>query len=240
MAQLGARFHGMEEVEGSNPSRSTRPFLGRMKIPPYIGYPLLALFFYLVLYYMGQRTLYQPMRYPRGWWEIQSEIGAEDVWVTTPDEVKLHGWWKEAPNSDVATLYLHGNAGNVSHRGSHIEEIAAAGSSVLVLDYRGYGKSEGKPSEQGFYTDAETAWQFLHDKGYAANRIVLHGESLGTAVAVELATRVDVGGVILEAPFSSAGDAAGRVVPLLGPLVVRGFNSKEKIARINAPLLIIH
>lgn len=214
--------------------------LTRMKVPPYIGYPALALLFYLILYYMGQRALYQPMRFPGGWWEIQPDVGVEDVWLTTPDGLKLHGWWKEAPESNLVTLYLHGNAGNVSHRGSHLVEITAAGSSVLVLDYRGYGKSEGKVSERGFYTDAETAYRYLRDKGYGPARIILHGESLGTAVAVELAARIPVGGVILEAPFSSAGDAAGRVVPVLGPLVVRGFNSKEKIPHINAPLLIIH
>ncbi|MCP5110004.1 MAG: alpha/beta hydrolase [bacterium] len=214
--------------------------LTSIKIPPYVGYPLLAVFFYFVLYFLGQRTLFQPLRFPRGWWEIQPEIGAEDVWLTTPDGLKLHGWWKQAPGSDLVTLYLHGNAGNVSHRGSHMVEIAAAGSSVLVLDYRGYGKSEGKATEKGFYTDAETAYRHLLDTGYAAKRILLHGESLGCAVAVELASRVETAGVILEAPFTSASEAAGSVVPFLGPLVVRGFDSKERITSISTPLLIIH
>ncbi|MCP5113987.1 MAG: alpha/beta hydrolase, partial [bacterium] len=170
------------------------------------------------LYFIGQRALYQPMRHPEGWWEMQPEVGAEDVWLTSADGVKLHGWWKQAPDSELVTLFLHGNAGNVSHRGLHMLKIVAAGSSVLVLDYRGYGKSEGSPGEQGFYTDADAAYQFLLDKeGYPPNRIVLHGESLGCAVAVDLASRKEVAGVILEAPFTTAGEVAGRIVPFVGP-----------------------
>ena len=211
-----------------------------IRIPPYIGWPLLAAFAYAILYIFAQRVLFQPMKFPRGWWEVQEQIGAEDVWLTTSDGVKLHGWWQEAPDSDIVTLYLHGNAGNVTHRGSHGQQIVAAGSSVLVIDYRGYGKSEGRPTESGLYEDAETAYRYLIEKGYRPERVVLHGESLGSAVAVELATRHPVGGVVLEAPFTSAGDVAGRLVPLLGPLVVRSFRSKDKINSIGAPLLVIH
>ena len=111
------------------------------------------------------------------------------MWLQAADGVKLHAWWLKAPGSRVATLFLHGNAGNVTHRAGHMLAIAEAGSSVLVIDYRGYGRSEGRPDEAGLYADAEAAYQHLLAAGYTPDRIVLHGESLGTAVAVELASR---------------------------------------------------
>src|SRR6185436_11545949 len=106
------------------------------------------------------------------------------------------------------------------HRIDHMRAIAAAGSALLILDYRGYGKSEGKPSESGLYADADAAYQWVIDKGYAAKQIVIHGESLGSAVAVDLASRKPCAGVVLEAPFNSAGQVAASVLPLVGPLVM--------------------
>ncbi len=211
-----------------------------MRIPPYVGWPLLVAWLYAMLYFLASRVIFQPMKYPGGWWENQAAVGAEDVWLETPDGVKLHGWWKTDEDSRLATLFLHGNAGNVSHRGAHIREIAAAGSSVLVLDYRGYGRSEGRPTEKGLYTDAEAAYQHLISKGYRAEQVILHGESLGSAVAVELASRRPVGGLVLEAPFTSASDVAGRILPVIGPLVVHSFKSEDRITRIRAPFLFIH
>ncbi len=211
-----------------------------MKIPPYIGYPILAVFAWLAAWFIANRQVFHPMRYPAGWWEGQAQLGVEDVSIRTPDGLTLHGWWKESPGSDLVTLYLHGNAGNVTHRGRHIQEIVAAGSSVLVIDYRGYGKSQGRPSEQGLYTDAEAAYDYLLTQGYGPHQIVLHGESLGTSVAMDLAIRRPARGVILEAPFTSAGDVAHRILPFLGPLLVRSFPTKSKIGNLKWPLLLIH
>lgn len=180
------------------------------------------------------------MKAPEGWWQVQQEVGAEDVWLTAGDGVKLHGWWVGAKDAAVATLFLHGNAGNVTHRGAALREIAAAGSSVLIVDYRGYGKSEGSPSESGLYRDADAGYDWLLAKGFAENRIIIHGESLGTAVAVELAERKHCRGVVLEAPFSSARDVAGKVFPFVGPLVMWGFDSMARIGLLRAPLLVIH
>jgi fermentation-respiration switch protein FrsA (DUF1100 family) len=135
---------------------------------------------------------------------------------------------------------LHGNAGNLTHRFLPIREITAAGSSVLMLDYRGYGKSGGSPSEHGLYADAQTAYLYLLNHGYSAQHIVLQGESLGTAVAVDLASRKACAGVVLEAAFTSGSDVANTVLPFVGPLVFRGFDSKSKIAKIRAPLLFFH
>jgi len=209
-------------------------------IPPYIGYPLVAVAAAGALYWFANRQVYHPMKHPDGWWEVQDELGAEDVSIETRDGVRLHGWWSPVEDASLAALYLHGNAGNVTHRGSHIRAANAEGCSMLVIDYRGYGKSGGAPSESGLYTDAEAGYELLRSKGYPPERIVVHAESLGTAVAVELAGRVKVAGVILEAPFTSASDVAGRILPLVGPLLVNGFDAKSKIGRLAAPLLVIH
>jgi hypothetical protein len=117
--------------------------------------------------------------------------------------------------------------------------IAAAGSALLILDYRGYGKSEGRPTERGLYEDAATGYRYLVDHGYRAEQIIVHGESLGCAVAVDLAARHPCAGLVLEAPFTSGADMAQSVLPVLGPLLFRGFDAKRKIGRIHAPLLVM-
>jgi len=205
-----------------------------------LGWPLVAASGYGLLYFMANRAIYYPMRYPQGWWDAQGEIGASDVWLRAADGVRLHGWWIPREGARLASLFLHGNAGNLTHRANHIREVTAAGSSMLIIDYRGYGKSEGRPSERGLYADAEASYAHLLAAGNRSEQIVLHGESLGTAVAVDLASRKPCGGLVLEAPFSSARDVAARVLPLLGPLVIWGFDSRAKIARVRAPVLIIH
>lgn len=209
------------------------------RVPKLIGWPLLGAFSYGVMYWFVQRSVYYPYKYPQGYWQLQPQLGAQDVWLRTSDGVRLHAWWIAPPEARVATLFLHGNAGNVTHRGMHIREITAAGSALLMVDYRGYGRSEGHPSEKGLYADAEAGYRHLIDSKYRPEQIVVHGESLGSAVAVDLAARRPCGGVVLEAPFTSARDVAGRVLPLLGPLLIWGYNSKEKIGRVRAPLLVM-
>jgi fermentation-respiration switch protein FrsA (DUF1100 family) len=204
------------------------------------GLGLMAAGGYAALSFLAHRSIYFPMRYPQGWWNEQRILGAEDVQLVTRDGVKLHGWWKESRGAEFATLFLHGNAGNVTHRGRSIRAITEAGSSVLAPDYRGYGKSEGSPSEKGLYADADAAYEWLAGKGYDGARLIIHGESLGTAVAVELASRRPCRGLILEAPFPSARAAAGTVLPVIGPALVWGFDSRGRIGRARAPLLVIH
>lgn len=189
---------------------------------------------------LARRSVFQPMKYPEGWWQLQQRVGAEDAWITTRDGVKLHGWFVGTPDAKLATLFLHGNAGNVTHRVQAILAIREAGSAVLVLDYRGFGKSEGSPSESGVTLDAEAAFVWLQKRGFPSERIVLHGESLGTAVAVDLAVRNKCAGLILEAPFTSASAVAGTVVPVLGRTLISGFDSLSRIRRVHAPLLVIH
>ena len=211
-----------------------------MQIPWYIGWPILIALGVGILLMLRSRAPYYPIKYPAGFWELQNALGAEDVWLVTSDGVRLHAWFVTAPQASLVTLYFHGNAGNLTYRFLQIREITAAGSSVLMLDYRGYGKSEGSPSEHGLYADADAAYLYLLGHGYSAQHIVLQGESLGTAVAVDLASRKESAGIVLEAAFTSGRDVADTVLPVIGPLVFRGFDSKSKIANIRAPLLFFH
>ena len=191
------------------------------------------------LFYLANRALYYPMKFPQGAWERQSQLDAADVWFETADHVRLHAWWVLANGSRYVTLFLHGNAGNVTHRAGQIREIVAAGSSVLIPDYRGYGKSAGRPTEKGLYADSEAAYVYLLGRGYRWRQIIVQGESLGSAVAVDLAYRRPCAGLILEAPFSSARDVAGTVLPVLGPALVHGYDSIPKIRWLLAPKLFV-
>jgi fermentation-respiration switch protein FrsA (DUF1100 family) len=204
----------------------------------FVALPLVAAAYGAVCYF-ASRLVYYPSKYPEGLWDLQAQLGARDVWLATPDGVRLHAWWIPQPGARLATLYLHGNAGNLTHRGPDYLAIASAGSAVLALDYRGYGKSGGRATERGLYADAETAYNYLLKNGYQPDQIVLHGESLGTAVAIDLASRRPCAGIVLEAPFTSAKDVARTVVPGIGPLVMWGFDSKRKIGRVHAPILFI-
>jgi uncharacterized protein len=208
-------------------------------VPIPLGIAIALAFAIGLAYYLANRAVYYPSKYPEGNSELQRAAGASDAWMETSDGVKIHGWWAQREGSSFATLFLHGNAGNITDRTRRIQEIIAAGSSVLMLDYRGYGKSGGRPSEQGLYRDSEAGFIYLLGKGYRAEQIILHGESLGTAVAIDLASRRPCAALILEAPFTSASDVAGTVVPFVGPLLIRSFNSVPKIPWIRVPKLFL-
>jgi fermentation-respiration switch protein FrsA (DUF1100 family) len=166
----------------------------------------------------------------------------EDVWFPAADNVRLHGWW--VPGERAATvLWFHGNAGNISHRLEHLKLLHdAVGPTVLLVGYRGYGRSDGSPSEGGLYADARGALAYARSRGEVdRERIVYFGQSLGSAVAVELATRRSPRGLILETPFTSIQEMAAGILP--GPLahiVPRRFDNLDRIASIRCPMLFIH
>lgn len=167
----------------------------------------------------------------------------EDVFLTTEDGVQLHGWYVPRQGSDRVLLFLHGNAGNISHRGESITVFHRLGLNVLIIDYRGYGRSQGSPSEQGLYQDAAAAWHYLIDtRGFDSEDIILFGRSLGGAVAARLASEVQAGGVILESTFSSARDVAGSLFPILSRLVVLRyrFDTAGYLKSVASPLLVLH
>jgi fermentation-respiration switch protein FrsA (DUF1100 family) len=167
----------------------------------------------------------------------------QDVSLVSSDAVKLHGWYIPHPEAERVLLFFHGNAGNVSHRGESIAIFHRLGLNVLILDYRGYGRSEGSPSEQGLYRDAAAAWAYLTgERGFDPEQIVVFGRSLGGAVAAQLAAEVQPGALILESTLSSARDFARSVFPLLSRLVVvrYDFDTLGYLGRVRAPVLVLH
>jgi len=160
--------------------------------------------------------------------------------------VRLHGWWIRRIGSgddDPVLLFFHGNAGNLSHRAELLFELAIrVPARVFVVGYRGYGRSEGRPSEDGLYRDARAAWRHLTGEGgLPPDRIVIFGKSLGGAVAIDLATEVDPGGLIVESSFTSIPDMAGKHYPFVPKFMVRTrMNSLAKITTISCPKLFIH
>jgi uncharacterized protein len=171
-------------------------------------------------------------------------LGVQDVWLTAEDGTKLHAWW--IPNDAVKFTFLafHGNAGNVADRATVYEFLRDMPANVLALEYRGYGKSEGKPSERGVYRDAEAAYAYLvKTRGKDPKTIVSFGQSLGSAVAAHLAAHHEVGGVVLEAPFPSASRVARKFywfLPGISFLVRRQFDTEKRLKEINVPILIVH
>jgi len=171
-------------------------------------------------------------------------LGVQDVWLTADDSTKLHAWWIPNEAAKFTFLAFHGNAGNVADRASVYEFLRDTPANVLAVEYRGYGRSEGTPSERGVYRDADAAYLYLvNTKGKDPKAIVSFGQSLGTAVAAYVAAHHEVGGVVLEAPFPSASRVAQRFywfLPGVGLLVRSHFDTERRLKEINAPILIVH
>ena len=168
----------------------------------------------------------------------------EDVRFTAADGVMLHGWF--VPGRNGATLVLlHGNAGNISGRLRRLAELhRRLGMNVLIFDYRGYGLSEGRPSEKGTYLDAEAALDYVGSRGDVdEGRVALFGHSLGTAIAVETTVRREVYALLLESPFTSIRAMAGHnypFVPGIGMILRTKYDSLSKIENVGTPLLVLH
>lgn len=189
--------------------------------------------------------------HPRGFdgnkdWQLPKN--AEEIWLTTMDGVKLNAWLLHAPNrAPVGTvLYSHGNGGNLTYVRGVAEDLTQHGLDVLIYDYRGYGRSEGKiPEENQLYADGDAAYDFLtKQQNIAPNKLAIYGLSLGTTVATDLAARRPCAALVLEAPLSSASDMADEILPIL-PHALHGllnnkFESARKISNVKSPVLIAH
>lgn len=164
------------------------------------------------------------------------------VTLQTEDGLALTAWYAPARGHAATLLYLHGNGGHIGHRALKVRPYLDAGFGVLLLSYRGYGPNPGAPTEAGLYADGRAALASLESSGVAADRIVLYGESLGSGVAIELAAHTSVGAVLLEAPFTSIADVAAYHYPFLPArwLVRDRYDSASKIAKVRAPLLVLH
>jgi len=193
---------------------------------------------------MENSFIYFPSKYPTGRWDAGFYgLHVEDVYLSTSDGVRIHGWFVPTKGATHTVLLFHGNGGNLTDRIEKLALLRSLKLNVFAIDYRGYGRSEGRPGEAGLYADADVAYDYLRrELGIEPESIVLYGESLGGAVAVDLASREPVGAVILESTFTTAKDMARKALPFLPPeLFLRSkLDSAGKIAVIDAPLLIIH
>lgn len=177
-----------------------------------------------------------------------AELGRpfEDVHFQAADGVDLNGWFfpgnTNSPRAPLAVLLCHGNGGNISQRLEMAEALLSTGVSVFLFDYRGYGRSAGRPSEEGTYRDGEAAYRWLERKGFAGERVLLFGESLGGAVAAELANRLPIAGLILQSTFTCIADIGADLFPWLPVrwLAHIKYDTLKKLPHIKAPVLVMH
>lgn len=204
-----------------------------------IGYIVVAVVAMLLENYL----LFFPVSYPNGEWR-PAGIEFEDAWFQADDGTKLHGWYLPHPNPRATLLFCHGNGGNVTHRAMALEALhKSAGASVLIFDYRGYGRSEGKPSGAGILADARAARAWLAEReNIDETDIVLLGESIGGAVAVDLAARDGARGLVLESTFDELTEVAAQHYPWLPVrwLMRTRFDSAGLIGQYRGPLLQAH
>jgi len=207
-----------------------------------IVYPILfsiLLFFYIR--YMERKGIYYPAKeiklYPSA-----VNLKFKDVYFTTSDNLKINAWYIPYDKAKFTLLFCHGNAGNIMDRLDKIQVLHNIGLNIFIFDYRGFGKSQGRPVEDGIYLDAQTAYDYLiNSLKINPAEIILYGESLGSAVAIDLARAKPVGGLIVEGGFSSGKDMAAKIYPFLPRFVFSDvFNSLAKIKEIHAPVLFIH
>ncbi len=173
----------------------------------------------------------------------QMGLDYQDVALFTEDHVRLHGWFVPSTGARRTLLIFHGNAGNISHRLEWIRLLHDLNCHVFMIDYRGYGKSEGSPFEDGLYLDARAAYEWwAKERGSSGEQLVVMGESLGGCVAVDLASRTDPAALVLQSTFSSAREMARTLFPLglLQPLTGIRFDSLSKIGKVRCPILVIH
>jgi fermentation-respiration switch protein FrsA (DUF1100 family) len=195
------------------------------------------------------RVVFRPEKFPSGdWslvnWDLPHGSRIEDVFFTSKDGTHLHGWYfSAATDTGPVILYMHGNAGNVTHRRQWFQTMVGRGVSVFSFDYRGFGKSDGDPSEEGVYADATGAYEYLlKQRKISPERIFLFGHSLGGAIAVDLASRKPSGGLIVEASFTTAPAVAGNFLPVypFQWFLRSKFESIAKIPNVHSPVLIMH
>jgi len=198
----------------------------------------------LFLRVIENQLIYYPPRYPEGFPSTETiEQEVEDVWLVTADGVKINAFYRSNPASGQVLLWFHGNAENIGYDLDHLKLLAGNGVNVLAVDYRGYGRSEGKPDEAGVYKDADAAYDYLlTQRHFRAQDIIIYGHSLGGAVGVNLASRRPCGGLIVQSSFTSARAMAKRMfaIPLIAYAAKSRFDSEQLIRNVHVPILIVH
>jgi fermentation-respiration switch protein FrsA (DUF1100 family) len=196
-----------------------------------------------VMMFFENSLIYFPVVYPEGDWNPRG-LPVEDAWFQAADGIRVHGWYLPKQNARAAVLFCHGNGGNLTHRVDTLAMLhRRVGVSVLIFDYRGYGRSEGHPDEAGVLADARAARAWLADReNIRPADVVLMGESLGGAVAVDLAARDGARALVLESTFSSLPDVAAyhyTWLPVRWAMRTQ-FDSVAKIGNYHGPLLQAH
>jgi fermentation-respiration switch protein FrsA (DUF1100 family) len=195
------------------------------------------------LMFLEEHLIFFPLRYPEGDWE-PAGLAVEDAEFMADDGTRLHGWFCPVGEPRAVVLVSHGNAGNITHRAEEIRLWQQhLGVSLFIYDYRGYGRSGGSPYEKGLYDDARAAYRYLTEQlKTPAREIVLRGESIGSAVSLELGLEVPHRALILESPFTSAVDMGSLSFPWVPVrwLMRNRFDSLSKIDRYAGPVLVTH
>jgi fermentation-respiration switch protein FrsA (DUF1100 family) len=188
-----------------------------------------------------QRLLYFPDTRRTSPAEVDLE-GVEEREIATPDGTRILTWWGAAEPGLPTLLYFHGNAGSFANRAERIRKYLARGYGVVMMTYRGYGGSQGKPSERSNISDAKIVYDAMRAHGILAEEIVLYGESLGSGIAMQIAADRPVAGVILDAPYTSIVDVAALHYPWLPArlLMTDRYETLPAAARVTAPLLVVH
>lgn len=206
----------------------------------FLGFLLFLGWLFLPL--IERKMIFHPFKYPRGEWN-PTGLDYEDVYFKAADGTKLHGWYAEPEHPRAQVLYLHGNGGNITGRAELLRKLVEEYElAVFLIDYRGYGRSEGVPTEMGVYADARAARKWLARRArIKTTDVVLMGRSLGGGIAVELA-RDGARGLILESTFTSVPDVGGTHFPFIptNAIMRSRFDSLAKIKKYKGPLLQIH
>ena len=217
-----------------------------MKKNKIIIIPLVLLFTYLVIVTIGciaqTSMIFHPKKLDSNYHYDNEYSNREEVFITTPDNEKINGLFFNAKNDNVI-LYFHGNSGSLDSWQYVYKNFQSLKYNFFIIDYRGYGKSSGSISEKGLYTDGQAALDYLRNKGFKKQNIIIYGRSIGTGIAVETAKNTDtLKALILETPFTSMIDLTNAKVPYLFPSIFLkyGFKNKDKINSIKSPLLVIH
>jgi len=217
-----------------------RRMLGELLIPLGIAYGVVLVLVFVFQSHLvffpgtGREAVLNPQSYG---------MRFESVEIRTADGETLAAWWVPAEGARGTVLFFHGNAGNISHRLDYLQMFHRLRYSTLIVDYRGYGKSTGTPSEEGTYRDAEAAWDYLrHVRLALPQDIVIAGESLGGAVATWLAAKVGPRAVVLHSAFTSVNDLGSQVYWFLPVRFLSrfGYDNVENLKRISAPVFIAH
>lgn len=202
------------------------------------------IFWSLIAMIFEEKLVYFPSGYSESFYRSAAVgLDSEDHVFPSEDGTRLHAWLVRAQEPLATLLHFHGNAGNLAHRSENIRRLRQAGFNVFIFDYRGYGRSEGTPDEEGVYQDARAAYDYLRTlPGIDTTRLIAHGVSLGGAIAVDAALHRPFAALILESTFSSAPDVAAAVYPFLPArfLMRTRLDSESKIRSLHVPLLFIH